>query len=103
MRVGGQVRRGTVSQMKPAKAKEVIGLLLDLRQGKTSLSVYKQDRTTMEAHKNGTEPRAELCGTVDCPLTGSMCWFVTTKKQKDMVQLGRASDYDAILAVASTE
>ena len=92
LRVGGKMRSASKSQMAAAAQDDVIGLLLDLRGKTSSLSVYKQDRTSLDAAKNRTEPRAQLLGTVDC-LPGPVCWFVTTNTEMDMVQIGsRRSD-----------
>ena len=84
--------------MQAATKDAVIGLLLDLRGKSSSLSVYKQDRTSFDAAKNHTEPSAQLLGTVDC-LPGPLCWFVTTNAQMDMVQLGCALDDNCFLVV----
>ena len=97
LRVSGGTRRAPKSQMAAAVQDDVVGLLLDLRGKKSFLSVYKQDRTTHDAVKNHTEPRAQLLGTVDC-IPGPVCWFVTTSTQMDMVQIGCASDKIVLLA-----
>ena len=92
LRVGGQMRSAPNSQMVAAAQDDVIGLLLDLRGQKSSLSIYKQDRTSLDAAKNRTDPRVQLLGTVKC-LSGPVCWFVTTNTEMDMVQIGsRRSD-----------
>lgn len=88
VRVSGGTR--AKSQMAAAAQNDVVGLLLDVRGKKSLLSVYKQDRTSLDAEKNHTEPRVQFLGTVEC-IPGPVCWFVTTSTQMDMVQIGCAS------------
>lgn len=89
LRVGGRERvSDSGSPMAAAESEDVIGLLLNLR-GKSSstLSVYKQNRTSWASGKTGIQLNATLLGTVKC-LPGPVCWMVTTMASNDMVQIG---------------